>query len=100
MTGRRVWTTSWAGRVLTIFFGILLLALTSSESNLVVSASWALVVAALLAVFTSRLTLDDGMLTVTQFFRSRHVRLDEVDRVEPGFLLCTGLVIRTRGGTK
>lgn len=98
MTGRRVWTNSWAGRVLTIFFGILLLALTSSESAFVVSASWVLVVVALVAVFTSRLTLDDGVLTARQFFRSRSVRLDEIERVEPAFLLCTGLVIRTSGG--
>lgn len=59
-----------------------------------------LTVVLLVAIFTSRLVLRDGVLTAKHFYGSRSVGLAEVESVEPGFWLCAGLVLRLQDGTK
>lgn len=105
MPPQRVWTNSVFGRTLCTVFGLFCFILpfgTTPEngqswhgSSILVDVSIILVGAAVIvAVWTSRLTLSDGVLTATNFFISRSIPLVEVVDVDPAALPFLGMKIR------
>lgn len=105
MAAHRVWTNSVFGRILCTAFGVIMLLLAfvaeprGAESwhgpDLLIHGGIALVgVGATFAVWTSRLVLDNGVLTATNFGISRSMRLAEVVDVEPSAFPFLGMKVR------
>jgi hypothetical protein len=109
---QREWRNSWFGRALGSVFGftmvIIPLFVTPDDGSSPTAPGQVLIaigvagvgVAVLLAVWTSRLVLVDGVLTAFHFARSRSVKLADVESVVPAFWPLTGLMIKTSGGRR
>lgn len=111
MGPRRVWTNAAFGRLVWTTFGAVALAISFTVSPADGPAPWhgsqipadlvicGVAVAVVVGVWTSRLVLSDGVLTATNFYVSRSMRIDEVVAVDWAILPGLGGRVRRHDGT-
>lgn len=105
MPPQRVWTNSVFGRILCTAFGLICIVLPYGDeppghrpwhgSDIGTDLGFGLVgLVVIVAVWTSRLTLSDGVLTARNLFVSRSISLLEVADAEPAAFPFLGIKIR------